>query len=288
MTTSANDRISICFVLYNPNRRSIEWFKHLKKNNLDLIVYNNGINKFTLDEIQQLNIEVLGDGINVGVAQAFNKLIDHVFDNLGQDTTIIFDQDSKPTDQLIRNLVSESQNNAAKRQLVVLAPSLAIRDTRQTYGRYSVSKKLIEATTLASSGKVIEKSVWQKVGKFDETLFIDYVDHEWCMRAKSLGVKLFILTTAQMSHEMGDSTLRFFNYYKPVHKSPNRHYYIVRNYFLLCRRTYFPLQWKLVEFFKTIRRIVFYILVSNDRKKSGKYICKAVKHGLTNKSGSLA
>jgi rhamnosyltransferase len=254
---------------------------------LDLIVYNNGMNEYTLDEIQQLEIEVLGNGINVGVAQAFNELIDHVFDNLGQDTTIIFDQDSKPTDQLIRNLVAESQSNANNRQLVVLAPSLAIRDTRQTYGRYSVSKKLIEAATLASSGKVIERLVWEKVGKFDETLFIDYVDHEWCIRAKGLGVKLCILPTAQMRHEMGDGTFRLFNYYKPVHRSPTRHYYIVRNYLLLCRRAYIPMRWKVIELFKTTRRITFYLIASSNRKISGKLIIKAIKDGLINKSGPL-
>ena len=121
-----------------------------------------------------------------------------------------------------------------------------------------------------------------------EELFIDGIDHEWCFRAWSKGYAVRVSNRVTMLHDMGDASLNYFGRYKPVHRSPVRHYYVVRNTLYLTRLAYLPLGWRLRELLKTPRRIAAYVLFSSDRWRTVRLIAHALCDGLAGRMGACA
>ena len=105
-----------------------------------------------------------------------------------------------------------------------------------------------------TSGTLFSRSAFKEVGLMDETFFIDYIDYEWCLRAKSKNLKILKVKDAILYHNMGDKTINFFCIQKPLHKNNMRHYYIIRNQLIFISRRYIPLKYKLEHFFKLFFR----------------------------------
>ena len=81
-------------------------------------------------------------------------------------------------------------------------------------------------------------SVLDDVGNFDERFFIDYVDIEWGLRAKSLGFSSYGVCGAALEHSLAEGAISFWflkTWSVPVHM-PIRHYYFFGNAVLLYRR----------------------------------------------------
>jgi rhamnosyltransferase len=91
-----------------------------------------------------------------------------------------------------------------------------------------------------------------------------------------------------MIHDMGDIGINYWGQYKPIHRSPIRHYYIIRNTLYLVRLTYVPIRWKLVELLKTFRRIMAYLVFSSDRLASVRLIFLGIFDGLCGRLGAFS
>ena len=73
-----------------------------------------------------------------------------------------------------------------------------------------------------SSISLIPCKVFNIVGGFDESLFIDGVDNEWCWRAwHKCGLRSFIVEDAEIGHMLGEGD-RFFFLKKVAIASPFR------------------------------------------------------------------
>ena len=87
-----------------------------------------------------------------------------------------------------------------------------------------------------ASGKVIRLSALEQVGLMMEELFIDWVDIEWCWRARSSGYQIIGSANVVIDHTLGDES-RNLGYREVNLRSPTRHYYITRNAFALAFRS---------------------------------------------------
>ena len=128
--------------------------------------------------------------------------------------------------------------------------------------------------------------VFKKIGFFDENLFIDLVDTEWCYRAKSMGYNCVSINKVIIKQHLGDRSVKFLNYTKPIH-SPLRMYYFFRNSIYLYKFKYFSINWCVVDFVRNTLRFLFYMLAVKDRPIYFKYIIKGCYHGLIKKMGKL-
>jgi len=128
----------------------------------------------------------------------------------------------------------------------------------------------VEASFLIASGSLIPISVINEVGGMNEELFVDYIDVEWCFRAKAYGYKLFVAPGAKMDHQIGDKRTSFFGRTISVH-TPIRRYYLARNsiYMLKNKNVYFG--YKLREFVFNLLRLIVFFFYSKERKKYLKY-----------------
>ena len=116
----------------------------------------------------------------------------------------------------------------------------------------------------------------------DETLFIDYIDYEWCLRAIHKGYQIY-LSDSKMRHNMGDVFVKFLWMKKPYHRNKIRQYYIVRNGLIMLGRNYISWKWKCKHLFKLLYRIPMYFFLSDDKKTTVKNIKDAFNDYFTNK-----
>ena len=80
-----------------------------------------------------------------------------------------------------------------------------------------------------ASGALIPAKVLHEVGLMQENLFIDWVDLEWCWRAKNqYGYQTICTGDVVIEHTMGDGSIRFL-WRKVGIRTPLRRYYMVRN-----------------------------------------------------------
>jgi rhamnosyltransferase len=89
------------------------------------------------------------------------------------------------------------------------------------------------ADSLITSGTILNLAIFQKLGNFDEKLFIDFVDVEYSLRASYMGYQNVIFTNIIMKHAIGYLKLgRSFKNFKKTLRilhTPIRVYYIIRN-----------------------------------------------------------
>lgn len=147
--------------------------------------------------------------------------------------------------------------------------------------------KVIAADFLVSSGSLIPVDALATIGMMDASLFIDHVDTEWCLRARSAGWHIYGVCSAVMTHTLGENRrkvwfLRWRNV--PFHQ-PFRYYYMFRNSVLLYRRGYMPWRWKLADFVRCLKMWLFFALMSPNRLNCLHMMGLGVLDGLQNRHG---
>jgi rhamnosyltransferase len=146
---------------------------------------------------------------------------------------------------------------------------------------------VIPCDFLISSGSLMPMDAFASVGEFDEGLFIDSVDLEWCCRARARGLALYGVCSARLDHQLGDRRHTVLNAFELVVHSPERIYYITRNRFLLYRRPYMPLKWKLNDLPRWLVKFAATVLLLSPRIEYVRMTVRAIRDALQGRSGKL-
>jgi rhamnosyltransferase len=240
----------------------------------------------------------LPNNANVGIATALNQGIERLIAD-GYELAMLFDQDSESTLELIGGLTDVMQACIARRERVALVGP-AYEDARLRgvapfvrFGYFRLERVMpagdapLDVDFLISSGSCVNLACWREVGPMDDALFIDFVDTEWCIRAKSRGFRVLGVPWISMTHELGEEPVRAFGRNYPMH-SPVRHYYLFRNAVTLLKRGYVPCKWKSTELIKLPVRLVIYACFVPDGRTHVKMSLRGVWHGLIGRLGPLA
>jgi rhamnosyltransferase len=281
-----SDSIGIVTVFFNPSDAAVESFVNLAGIYEQVVIANNGMSPQQLARLRVTpRLIVVGDGSNKGLAKGLNQAIEALFDLRQIKYIFMLDQDSLPTIDLAEKLTHSFVRLSESARLAAIGPRItdvkAAAATAVRDGGYSFVQGL------ATSGTLTSVAVVKSVGLLQEELFIDCLDHEWCFRARALGYEIAIDESISMLHDMGESGLSFFGTFKPVYRSPTRHYYIVRNTIVLLGLRHVPLPWKITEALKTVRRVIFYILVSTDRAVTISNVSRGIVHGVSGRLGPI-
>ena len=103
----------------------------------------------------------------------------------------------------------------------------------------SQSSSCLPASTnhLITSGTMLNLRLFTSIGVFDEALFIDQVDSEYCYRAILKGNKIIQFNNIYLQHSLGKHSihrsLKSLKKTKRSLHSPIRLYYMTRNYFYM-------------------------------------------------------
>lgn len=240
-------------------------------------------------------VDMVSSPVNIGLSAAQNLGIKKARDCNVQHI-VLFDQDSKIDDGFIFNMLETERVLLSKGEPVAaIGPSFfdaaSLKPYPATVYRGPFIKRIdvndiTEATFIIASGCLIRMEVLDRVGMMKEDLFIDYIDIEWSLRAKSLGYKVFISPQAKMAHSIGDRRMSIMGRSVSVH-SPIRRYYLTRNSFYLMRLSYVPVGYKLREAIFNVLRIAVSIVTSKERSQYIKYGLLGIRDGLKGKFGPL-
>lgn len=227
----------------------------------------------------------LGD--NLGIAAAQNQGI-ALARSLGATAVVLFDQDSLPEAGMIDTLadVAEALSTSGV-PVAAVGPSYyddGLGKGAPEFHRPDVAAvRAFEVDHVIASGSYIPIAVLDRVGGMREELFIDYVDIEWALRARTCGLRSFCARDALMRHQFGVPAVVMGRRYSA--HSPMRQYYLFRNSIWLWRQGWVPLSWKLRRGPALILRLGFNLLFARPIAAQWRMIWRGVWHGMTGRMG---
>lgn len=281
-----NKQIGCIIVLYNPDMALLGKALDSVCQQVDLVYLADNSSTSIENQVWMTRMEIIYEKMegNVGIAAAQNAGIAYL--QRSNCSHIIFmDQDSimeqGMVDHLLEGLILLQEQGIG---VGAIGPRVVNRKTQQSYvgsvmrGK-PINEVLTEVTEVISSGSLIPIDHFNSVGLFDERLFIDAVDHEWCWRASYLQkLRFFIAEKARLSHCLGEGDHWFL---VTVHKpTPFRCYYQYRNYFFLLRKKYVPLYWKLSNGVKFFVKFFYFPLVFSSKLSYISHMVRGVYDGL--------
>ena len=299
MNSDANaPRTGAVVVFYNPDSACVERANRLAAT-MHCVVVDNTPSVHAASELGLMaTIGYLPNGANVGIATAINQGVEALIRD-GFDIAILFDQDSEPPASLFTELPQVIARAQAKGERVALVGP-AYDDPRlrgvAPFVRFKwwrlervapEGDQPIDVDFLISSGSCINLKWWSSIGSMDDALFIDFVDLEWCVRAKQKGFQVLGVPWVRMTHELGGDPIRVFGHAYPMH-GPLRHYYQFRNVIALMKRSSMPMTWKSTELVKLPVRVVIYCFFPERRKEHLAMVWRGIRDGLSGRLGPYA
>ena len=269
------DKFSVIIVVYNPN------LKYLNET-IDYVI-SNGINLILVDNSSCDNPLFHNEGINYiplkqnfGIAYAINIGIKNAFLN-NYDKILLLDQDS-----ILDNQYLDILNNVEFSDDSIFLSSHFDRNSLFEFKPVSINKLGFKKSNnddisfSMSTGTFFSKGIIDKVGYFNENLFIDYVDTEWFLRAKSINVKLIQIKRLRILHQLGEDYFNLIMFKIFIH-NPFRLYYRVRNLNILLFEKHIPFFYVLIEHFKAFIYLIFIFFFSSKRMKYLKFYFRSFK-----------
>jgi rhamnosyltransferase len=241
---------------------------------------------------------VIVKGRNIGLAGAQNEGIANAIDK-GAQYVLLLDQDSVPMPGMVEHLMNALNPDDRRGTKYAAAGPIYIdaRTQRESHfvqiGMLGYKRVrcdggdggVVPADALIASGMLIPTAVLRDVGLMDESLFIDHVDTDWCMRARAKGYRMLGVCAARMSHRLGERPSRAIAGRRFFVRSPTRHYYIFRNSILLYRRPYVPLGWCIGDAAKLLLMFAVIAASCTPRVKHIKAMIDGIADGLRGRSG---
>lgn len=213
----------------------------------------------------RISITRLAD--NKGVGYALNVGVD-VARARGYTWLLTMDQDS-----IIDPLMIAAYSRAVARnpQLVCLAPSMNINGAQADLPNGRVEYAI-------TSGNLVRVDVFEKVGPYNEEMFIDCVDFDFSLRVRQAGFEIWRIGAAILSHELGEvhPPPPFFAKWHTFH-SPLRRYYIYRNYLYMARKYFRPFPRFVVK--TTVVHLLYLLTIAlygKKRRASARFILRGV------------
>lgn len=140
---------------------------------------------------------------NMGVGYAINKGIEYALKE-GAEWIVTFDQDSSP-EPGFRLALEAALISCTRSDEVGLwgadIPYIGQRVSVKMPGRVKPGFEV--KTSVITAGTVMSARAYETIGPMREDFFIDYVDHEYSLRARSKGLRVVCVGDAKIEHRLG-------------------------------------------------------------------------------------
>ena len=223
-------------VTYNPNMNRLKSNLDAVKSQVQMIVVaDNGSNN--IQEVNSL-IKNINSAIllnlekNYGIAFALNRIFEYA-EKKNYEYVLTLDQDSVCGPNLVFELKKYAFNGIG-----IVSPAIwdiNRNDNEALSSLYGHSEEIDQCIT---SGALTSVEAWKDVAGFDEVMFIDGVDFDFCDRIKKYGWRIIQSNSTYLEHEIGHITIRRFLGFPVAIKNHSafRKYYIAKNIIYLDRK----------------------------------------------------
>jgi rhamnosyltransferase len=239
------------------------------------------------------DIHFVSLGNNLGIAKAQNEGI-RLAEKLGATHVLLMDQDSLPEPDMVVWLLHALRE---KLDAACVGPRFIDNQHRKNISPFvrlsGLISRRIQSTPddpivivdqLIASGSLIPVNVLHHVGYMREDMFIDFVDNEWCFRARKHGYNCYGVHDAVMFHHLGNRAIVFLGVVFTIHSSL-RYYYRYRNAVLLFRESWICTRWKVACFIYLSTKVFIGTMLTSERFDNLTKIFWGIFDGLRGYSG---
>ena len=281
--------IGAVVVSYNPSREILRNIEALAGQVGHVVVVDNtpsGNPQSVIDELERRGeCIVIRNGRNRGIAAALNLGVQLAI-SLGCEWIVTFDQDSRIGNGYIQGLISTYIESSNRSRIGVVSP--VYRDARLQIVCPLAKDLNGELLIFMTSGALMKSETYQKLGGFEDQLFIDDVDTEYALRMRATGYKIVESTTV-LNHSLGRMTQHVFagRHILVTNHSPQRRYFITRNRIVLLRRYMGKdREWTAYELTDFWKGTVALLLFEKDRWLKIKYMLRGAWDAILGRMGS--
>ncbi|KGS08013.1 glycosyltransferase family 2 protein [Burkholderia sp. ABCPW 111] len=295
-------------ILYYPTDEQLSGLEALARDSDALVVVDNTPHEHAAarERVGALssrgNIVWRHQGNRGGVAGAYNAGLSALFAQ-GVDAVALFDQDSTvPAGYFaqMRDACARLGEGAGAGAFVAGPRIYDANEARflpelMTSG-VTVRRVRVEGETapqrcafLISSGSVISRAAYARLGRFDEALFIDHVDTEYCLRALAHNVPLYVVPSLVLTHRIGARRRHKVGPFEltAMHHSWQRRYYGARNAMQLGLQYGLRFPVALVPNLLTVWQVIQVVLCEREKGAKLRGIALGVLDGVFGQLGSF-
>lgn len=272
---------AMAVILYQPNEMVLENIRsYINLTEILYVIDNSNAQSsivHSLRQYPQVNyISMNGNkgiaaALNVGVHQALQDKIDYL---------ITMDQDSKFEEAVFHGYI-----HMAERLFWKFSNVAVIGINYNGYSQKLPDQDIEVADEVITSGMIINLRVMEQLGDFIEKLFIDYVDYEYCYRARKAGYLCLMINKYKLNHQVGGmKPIVKYGIHFQNHNEHNamRQYYMARNAIYVIKK-YPRMAMKWMK--NLIKAPIKIILVDDDKVSKSKGYIKGIIDGLHNYYG---
>jgi rhamnosyltransferase len=283
------DSVCAIVVTHDPSSNLSDNIASLAGQVAAVLIIDNGSSlehALVLDQVRQHpSVEVIRFPVNAGIGAALNRGVQLALERR-YPWVLTLDQDSRAPAGFVDTLLRAYTNHPSRRTIGLLAPRYReerlgmLHDHSQEHG--ARNNTIIESTMM--SGNLVRTDVLSLVGYYDETLFIDYVDHEFCLRMGRRGFHVLQAPAAVLDHNLGRMTRRkvLGLTLTTTNHSPLRRYYNARNRIRIYREYAGAAPgWVMRDLWSFVVETAKILLLERERVGKLRAIFTGVVHGLS-------
>lgn len=232
-------KVAAIIISYNPDNNLLDSINLLINQVEKIIIVDNGSEsekKKNINLIKDINnekIKVIFNEENLGIATALNIGVKDALKQ-GYNWILTMDQDSKVSSNMIEKMfeVYSTIDESERKDILSIFPNF-VDERIQSIEENSEMNAYEYVDADITSGNLLKAEVFDKVGFFDDSLFIDLVDTDFCMRLNEENIKMIKVRDAILYHSLGESqTVKsIFGKFNTSNHSALRRYYMTRNRF---------------------------------------------------------
>jgi rhamnosyltransferase len=244
-------------------------------------------NKFSAFFSEFKNLKIFELKQNKGIAFAQNLGLKFCL-NSNFDFAMLCDQDTIFPQNYVARMLCSLDGIQNKDAIAALVPSvLNVNQLKKSTTNCAEAKKeVFEVESGMASGKIINLRLINKIGLMKDSLFMDWVDYEWSWRARAKGYKILRNKAVVIEHSLGDFS-KNIGFREVGLRNHIRHYYITRNaIFLALRCESITFKKRLILFFKSLKYIVGYTILSEKHLTNLSFTFLGFLHGFVGKMGA--
>lgn len=227
-------KLAGAIIIFNPDDDLVDniltYIDEIEK----LYIFNNSpIDNISLPESIKSKMLYVHTGENKGIAERLNEAIQMARLNK-YEYLLTMDQDSSFNPKELFDYKLKIEKYPLKDEVAMygIAHNVKELNTAKPNNNNNNNK-------LITSGSIINLGALNKELEFDENLFIDNVDIDFCFTAWSHNLKTILFNELLLNHKMGEIrkiTTPLFQRHDRIVHTPFRLYYIVRNYFYIRKK----------------------------------------------------
>jgi rhamnosyltransferase len=281
------NKVCASIITYNIDEKIIEVVDSIINQVESLVIIDNNSKPETISILKELDkkdkVNLILNSTNNGIAKALNQGVEFAKKN-NLKWLLTLDHDSICKKDMIKNMMDVEKQYEDKEKIAILAPQV-FEVNKQDYisSKKNTDQMYTEVKDCIQSGSIFNLEIFDKIGNFNEDLFIYHVDFDYCQRVLKNDYRILQCNNTVLYHEEGYKIPKKFLGIKTFYNnySSPAIYYITRNTIYMSK-TYSPIYLK-----RIVKDFVHILSYDQNRFEKLKYLNKGLYDGIFNKYGKM-